>query len=80
MRLTNHATVLNFSGRRKAGNELQEFFEIHQRTPVRFKDENGELQSGLLIDYFLDEGVFVIRTRDGQQHEVNPDQMMEEVI
>jgi hypothetical protein len=77
MRLTNHATILNFSRRREASgdwDDLKIFFEGHQHEPVRFRDEMGRSQEGILVD-LLEEGVFVIKTRDGQEHDVEPNQI-----
>lgn len=41
---------------------------------VSFTDENGETKIGTLID-LVDEGMFVIRTDDGQQHDVSANQI-----
>jgi hypothetical protein len=79
MRLTNHVTTLNFSGRREAAGDweaLKTFFEGHRdaNDPVKFRDETGRVQEGILVD-LLKEGVFIIRTRDGQEHDVEPSQI-----
>jgi hypothetical protein len=82
MRLTNHMTVINLSRRREAvgdWSKLQDFFKVYWNRPVKFKDETGELQKGVLVDLLRD-GTFVIRTEDGQEHEVEHNQIMHALI
>jgi len=74
VRLSNQATVVKVSGRRQAVSWEQRkmaiLFADYHDTVVKFKDEDGERREGVLIN-FLNEGVFVIRTDDGQEHDVH---------
>jgi hypothetical protein len=77
MRLTNQVTILNFPSRRKASgdfHDLESFFEVYQNQHVKFRDEAGRPQEGILVD-LLGEGVFVIKTRDGKRHDVLPNRI-----
>jgi len=65
VRLTNHVTTLNFSRRQAATPTWGEMDML-----VSFIDEDGEVKDGVIVDY-LDEGVFLVKTSDGKEHNVS---------
>jgi hypothetical protein len=50
--------------------QLQQFFGTHKGRQIQFQVGN-QMLTGILVD-LLDEGIFVVQTADGQQHEVEP--------
>jgi hypothetical protein len=79
MNLTRHETVLSFAGRRTASDmsyqDLERRFAQYQGRLVRFSDESGQVGMGKIVD-LLPEGVFVVETKDGQQHDVSPKEIL----
>jgi len=49
---------------------LNRFWHQYKGSFVKFRDYHGNEQVGKLVD-LLDEGVFVVQTRDGQSHDVH---------
>lgn len=55
--------------------QIEALFHKYKGAWVQFKDESGKVMKGKMVDV-LGEGVFVIQTEDGQQHDVEPSQIV----
>lgn len=55
--------------------QLRDFYNRHHGSFIRFKDWNGGTQIGKLSGLH-DEGVFLVKTRDGQTHDVYMDMIL----
>jgi hypothetical protein len=55
----------------KRWEDLEALFEKYKNSWVQFKDETGQVNIGQLID-LLGEGEFIVRTKDGGEHDVPP--------
>lgn len=55
--------------------ELRDFYNRHQGSFIKFKDWHNGVQIGKLVGLH-DEGVFLVKTRDGQTHDVYMDMIL----
>ncbi len=77
MRLTKYATVIDLSRRRESGRwrQVQEIFEEKRGRPVKFHNKDtGKMEVGTLLGV-LQEGVLLVRTKDGKEYDVLPEEM-----
>lgn len=54
--------------------ELSHLFSQYKGSIVKFR-QDGQTMMGKLIN-LLDEGVFIVRTQDGVEHDVNPQEII----